>query len=62
MIFLIIIGFAAYFILPVSFLLRWLWNHDDKIFGYKVDPICALHTLIIIQFAFLMQVLYWIFM
>ena len=62
MIFLIIIGFAAYFILPVSFLLRWLWNHDDKIFGYKVNPMVAITTLIAIQVAFYGQLIYWIFM
>lgn len=62
MIFLIIIGFICYFVIPYRILSWWLFEHDNIIFGYEVDYNFAIGTLITIQTAFFGQLIYWIFM
>ena len=59
MILLIILGVALYFILPLIIVMWLLKKNDYMIFGWDADIPLVGWGVVLIEFAFLMQILSW---
>lgn len=61
MIFLKIIGIIAYFLLPLIFVM-WLCYEKIDIYKYgvRIDPAFIVWGMILLEFAFFCQILYWL--